>query len=338
MYQKIINTAILFFLPTLLFSQTINYNENREVKAFIDTLEKDYGFNKQNLKKLFMEVKIQKTALKQYQKPKKTEKKLKKTKKKVGTWDKYEKLFLSSNRVKNGAIFMKENRKSLQKAYKIYGVSPEYITAIIGVETYYGKNTGNYPVFDTLATLAFEKNRRNKFFKRELREFLILSKKNKENPKATFGSYAGAIGLAQFMPSNFKTLAVDFNGDGVIDLNNVDDAIGSIANYFKKSGWQKYIPVATRVSYEGNRFNSLKTGYNHKYSRAKLKGIKPKFGKFHYAKKVHLIKLDRKKYDELWYGTKNFYVITRYNRSSYYAMAIHQLAKQIKNRYSKMRF
>ncbi|QDF28573.1 lytic murein transglycosylase B [Halarcobacter anaerophilus] len=336
MYRKIFSIVILFFLPTLLFSENKNYYKNKEVKKFIKTLEKEHGFNKENLKKLFSKVEIQKSALKQYQPSKKRVKKVKKTERKAGSWDRYEKMFLSAKRVKKGVLFMKKYKKSLNKAYKIYGVLPEYITAIIGIETFYGKNTGRYPVFDTLTTLAFEKNRRNRFFKNELKEFLILSKKNKENPKAVFGSYAGAIGLAQFMPSNFKKLAVDFDNDGVIDLNNVVDAIGSVANYFKKAGWSKHIPVATRVSYIGKRFNRLKTGYQYKYKRSHLNGIKPKSGKFYYAKKVHLIKLDRKKYDELWYGTKNFYVITRYNRSNYYAMAIHKLAEKIKKRYKRL--
>ncbi len=136
------------------------------------------------------------------------------------------------------------------------------------------------------------------------------------------------MGLAQFMPSNFEKLAVDFNKDMKVDLNNEIDAIGSIANYFKHSGWNKHIPVATRVSYEGKRFNRFKTGFKHKYKRSKLKGIKPKDENFFYNNKVHLVKLNRKKFDELWYGTKNFYVITRYNRSSYYAMAVHKLAQE----------
>jgi membrane-bound lytic murein transglycosylase B len=116
---------------------------------------------------------------------------------------------------------------------------------------------------------------------------------------------------------------------------NTSDAIGGIANYFKQNGWRKGEPIATRVSYAGNRFRSRKTGYKKKYSRSSLKGISPKFGDWKYNKKVRLIKLDRQHYDELWYGAKNFYVITRYNHSSYYAMTIHQLAKRIRHKYWK---
>lgn len=130
------------------------------------------------------------------------------------------------------------------------------------------------------------------------------------------------------MPSNFKKLAVDFNMDKKVDLYDEVDAIGSIAKYFKKSGWNRKIPVATRVSYKGKRFTRLKTGYKYKYKRSRLKGIKPKNERFYYAKRVHLIKLDRKSHDELWYGTQNFHAITLYNRSNYYAMAVHQLAQK----------
>lgn len=327
---------ILMFLPLFLHAENKNFNENQEVKEFVDDLVKEHGFKKEHLEKLFSSVTLQKLSLKQYLSPKKKDNEIKKVKKNYGSWDRYEDMFLSQKRVKQGALFMKKNKKTLIKAYKEYGVQPEYITAIIGVESFYGQHSGKNPVFDTLATLAFEKNRRNNFFRKELKAFLIFAKNSNKNPKEIKGSWAGAIGMVQFMPSNFKKLAVDFNNDGIVDLNNDADAIGSVANYFKLSGWNKKIPVATRVSYAGERFDDLKTGIEHKYDRLKLKGIRPKYGRFNYASKVHLIKLDRKKYDELWYGTKNFFVITRYNKSSYYAMAVHKLAKEIKKLYKKI--
>lgn len=332
----LLKLVFLLFIPFALFADIKNYNENKEVKEFIDKLVKDYSFDKKELESLFSSVEVQKNALRNYQiskKKKDSGQEQKEVKKRYGSWDRYEKMFLTDKRAKQGALFMKKHRKTLLKAYRKYGVQPEYITAIIGVETFYGKNTGRFPVFDTLTTLSFEKNRRNKFFKNELKDFLVLAKKNKDEPKKLYGSYAGAMGLAQFMPSNFEKLAVDFNNDGVVDLNNEIDAIGSIAHYFSKAGWNKTIPVATRVSYQGKRFDRFKTGVEHKYNRVKLTGIKPRSKSFYYPDKVHLIKLDRKKYDELWYGTRNFYVITRYNKSSYYAMAVHKLAKEIKKIY-----
>ena len=156
-----------------------------------------------------------------------------------------------------------------------------------------------------------------------------LCKTQKINPKNVNGSYAGAIGLGQFMPSNYEAYGVDFNGDGRVTLQRKQDAIASVANYFKKNGWRRGEPVATRVSYEGKRFRRYKTGYKKTYERKSLKGIAPKTW-WNYNGKVRLIKLEKKKYDELWYGAKNFFVITRYNHSSYYAMAVHQLAEKIK--------
>lgn len=329
----IISLLFLLFFNLNLFSKEISYLDNNDVKKMINDLVKNHGFNKSYLDNLFSKVKLQNSALKYYTQKKKKDFEVKK--KYHGSWDRYEKKLLNQKRIDTGAKFMKRNKKALNKAYKKFGVQPEYIAAIIGIESYYGKYSGSYPVFDALATLSFEKNRRNKFFKNELKEFLILTKKNKQNPKEIFGSFAGAIGLAQFMPSNFKKLAVDFNNDGIVDLHNEEDAIGSIAKYFNKSGWNRMIPVATRVSYEGKRFNRFKTGFKHKYKRSKLKGIKPKDENFYYPKKVHLIKLNRYKFDELWYGTKNFYVITRYNRSNYYAMAVYKLAKKLRKAYRK---
>ena len=334
--MKKINIIIFFLLNIFIvnsFAYEKDYTKDLKVRKFINDLVKFENFNKKDLNKLFSNVELQSSALKYYLKPKKKNSKVKK--KYYGSWDRYEKKLLNKRRINLGVEFMERNKDTLKKAYKKYGVQAEYITAIIGVESYYGQFTGNYPVFDALTTLAFEENRRNKFFKNELKEFLKLSRRNKDNPKNIYGSFAGAIGLAQFMPSNFKKLAVDFNKDKKVDLYNESDAIGSIANYFKKSGWNKYIPVATRVSYKGKRFTGLKTGFKHKYQRSRLKGIKPKDKNFFYNKRVHLVKLNRKRFDELWYGTKNFYVITRYNRSNYYAMAVHKLAQEIKKKYKK---
>jgi membrane-bound lytic murein transglycosylase B len=161
-----------------------------------------------------------------------------------------------------------------------------------------------------------------------------MTRREKVNPRHVKGSFAGAIGLGQFMPSNYRTFVVDFNHDGKKRMHSPEDAIGSIAHYFKRHGWHRGEPVAVRVSYPGKRFNGRKTGYKYTYNRASLKNISPK-GHFDYHGKVHLIKLKRYGFDELWYGAHNFYVITRYNHSSYYAMAVYQLAEKIKKSYKK---
>ena len=306
----------------------------------MDELVKKHHFSKAQLRKLFSHVQVQNSALRAFiprHKQKRTKEtrskaqieKAKKLAQKYGTWGRYARNILSRKRIADGIAYVKKHKKIFERVEKIYGVPKEYIAAIIGIESAFGKNVGKYPVFDTLSTLAFEKNRRNKFFKKQLIEFLKLSKTEKFNPKNVKGSYAGAIGLVQFMPSNYKPYGVDFNKDGRISLQTPADAIASVANYLKKNGWRRGEPVATRVKYKGTRFNQHKTGYKHTYHRRYLKGIAPR-EKWDYNNKVRLIKLNKKHYDELWYGAKNFHVITRYNHSSYYAMAVHQLAQKIK--------
>ncbi len=330
---------ILFFMITLILSAK-DYTKNPATRAFINKLVKKYHYKRSDLNTLFSNVKVQKSALRAFI-PRKQQKRRKDTRteaqkakarelyRKYGPWERYSRLKLNDSRVNNGIKFVKKYQDTFKTVEKKYGVPKEYIAAIIGIESNYGKNVGKYPVFDTLTTLSFEKNRRNKFFKKQLMHFMHLCKTQKINPKNVYGSYAGAIGLGQFMPSNYEAYGVDFNGDGRVTLQRKQDAIASVANYFKKNGWRSGEPVATRVSYEGKRFRRYKTGYKKTYERKYLKGIAPKTW-WDYNGKVRLIKLEKKKYDELWYGAKNFFVITRYNHSAYYAMAVHQLAGKIK--------
>lgn len=322
---------IFFFISTL-HSREVNYLERNKVNEFIKTMIRDYDFEKEFLTNLFSSVEVQQTSLNYYLKPKKKDFE---SDEKIGSWDRYSKRFITPKRVNLGVEFIKKNEKALKKAYKKFGVEPHYITAIIGIESYFGKHKGGYLVFDTLATLAFENNRRNSFFKNELKEFLLFVKRNSLDPKKIKGSFAGASGAGQFMPSSINSTAIDFNSNKVISLDEIEDSIGSVANYLKKSGWEKGLKVATRVSYKGKRFNRFQTGFKYSYKRKELRGIKPKDKNFYYSREVHLIKLDKLNYDELWYGTKNFYVITRYNRSDYYAMAVYQLASKIKEAYKK---
>ena len=328
--------AITLLLCMTLMLSAKDYTKNEETRSFMKELVKEYDFNQKELEKLFSNVNVQKSALRAFT-PRKQQirkkdirtpqekEKAKKLHNKYGPWERYSRHKLSSSRVDKGLSFLKKYQTIFLKVEAQYGVPKEYLAAIIGIESAYGRNVGKYPVFDTLTTLAFEKNRRNTFFKKELKKFIHLSKTEKFNPKNVYGSYAGAIGLGQFMPSNYEAYGVDFNGDGKITLQKQADAIASIANYFKKNGWRTGEPVATRVGYDGMRFKAYKTGYKKTYDRKDLKGIAPKV-KWDYTGKVRLIKLNKKKYDELWYGAKNFFVITRYNHSAYYAMSVHQLA------------
>ena len=326
--------AITLLCVLTLILPAKDYTNNAETIVLINTLVEKYDFKRTDLKKLFSNVSVQNSALRAFRprvKKKRTAEQiaaLKKRYPKYGAWDRYAKHKLSDSHIQRGVVFLKKHQETFDKVEKKYAVPKEYVAAIIGIESAYGRNVGKYPVFDTLSTLAFEKNRRNKFFQKELMSFIHLSKTEKFNPKNVYGSYAGAIGLGQFMPSNYEAYGVDFNGDGRITLQKPEDAIASIANYIKQNGWRKGEPVATRVGYEGTRFKAYKTGYKKTYNRVQLKGIKPK-KKWDYTDKVRLIKLNKEKYDELWYGAKNFFVITRYNHSAYYAMSVHQLATKI---------
>ena len=327
---------IISLLSTSLFS--LDYSDKPEVKKFMKNMNKKFNYKEAYLQKIFKNIRES-----PYIKPKPTTPSALKTtrsseiiikKIKKGPWDRYRAQNIEQNRTKLGALFIKKHHKTFKEVYKHYGVAPEYITAIIGIESYYGKNMGRYYVFDQLTHLAFDKGKSNKLYRYELQEFLRLCYREQLEPRAIKGSASGAIGLGQFLPSNYQKFAIDYNRDGKVRMSNADDAIASIANYFYQHKWMKNTPVAVRVSYKGNRFYELKTGTKYKYSRKSLIGIYPKVP-FNYKEKVMLIKLERAKYDELWYGTDNFYVLTRYNHSSYYAMAVHQLAKKIKKEFDE---
>jgi membrane-bound lytic murein transglycosylase B len=331
--MKQLKLFIFLSLFPLLQLNAIDYTEVNETKRFINMMYEKFNYKKEYLYKLFKQVR------KDPQVPHKTVKKIVKPLSEEyrpqGSWDIFSRVHLEHNQTELGVKFMAEHNKTLEKAYKEYGVPPEYITAIIGIESYYGKNRGLYYVFDSLTHLAFDaESKRKKFYQYQLQEFLRMCFREQVEPRRIKGSKSGAIGLAQFMPSNYKSLAVDFNNDGKIRISQPVDAIGSVANYFKKNGWKKGEPVGVRVAYKGNRFYGLKTGLKYKYERKYLPNIYPR-ETFNYNKKVMLIKLEKEKYDELWYATNNFYVITRYNHSDYYAMAVHQLAQKIKSNYNK---
>jgi len=322
--------TIILLLILIVAINAKNYNTNTKTVEFIQMMETQYGYKKTYLQKLFANVQVQKIPLKIFSRKKSNPSPALQKKYPIhGAWDRYVKYKVTNKRIEQGKSFLKKYRTTFKNVEKEYGVPSAYIAAIIGIESVYGKNVGKYPVFDTLTTLAFEENRRSSFFTKELAKFIRLSYKQKFNPKDIKGSYAGAIGLGQFMPSSYEGYGIDFNKDGKVSLQHPHDTIASIANYLKENGWKKHEEVATRVSYKGKRFKKYKTGYNTTYKRKELEGIKPKFGKWYYSNKVRLIKLSKKSYDELWYAAKNFYVITRYNHSAYYAMAVHQLAQKI---------
>ncbi|WP_339490149.1 lytic murein transglycosylase B [Pseudomonas sp. EL_65y_Pfl2_R95] len=299
-----------------------DYSQSPEVASFITEMTRDYGFADEQLVSLFGEVERKQSIIDAISRPAE----------RVKAWKDYRPIFITDSRIARGVDFWRQHEAALARAEKEYGVPAQYIVAIIGVETFYGGNTGNYRVLDALSTLAFDYPPRAPFFRKELREFLMLSREEQVDPITLKGSYAGAMGLPQFMPSSFRAYAVDFDGDGHINIwSNPDDAIGSVASYFKRHGWLPGEPVVSRASVSGdkvdqgltegidpvkniNQLNEL--GWS---TEDKLDGEMP----------VTAFRLEGVDGDEYWLGLPNFYVITRYNRSSMYAMAVTQLAQLI---------
>jgi len=296
----------------------------------IDKLVREKGFKRADLERILARVERQRWILNFVNRPK-----AKRSTRPTGAWSRYRAKFLTPDNISKGIDFWRRYGKVLRRAQAQYGVPPEYVVAIIGVETRYGGYLGKHRVIDALATLAFDYPRRSKFFTGELESFLIMARDEGLDPFGPKGSYAGAMGLGQFMPSSFHRWAVDFDGNGRRDLWNPVDTIGSVANYFASHGWRKGEPVAVHASANGASVGVMKTGFDTSYSLAALRrnGIAVTAGLDGRAR-VSLIKLDAAGGYQYWLGLKNFYVITRYNHSSYYAMAVHQLARALRSRRS----
>jgi membrane-bound lytic murein transglycosylase B len=236
-------------------------------------------------------------------------------------------------RVAGGIEFWKANKATLKAVEKQYGVPVEIIVAIIGVETKYGANTGKYRVIDALSTLGFGHPTRSEFFLKELENFLLLTRLEHVDPLQPMGSYAGAMGFPQFMPSSYLAYAEDFDHDNKRDIwHNPADAIASVANYFVANHWQRGGAIAFQVSASGEAFRqALGKGVKPDTSMGQLRKLKVKIPK-NLSNKASgkLLSYPLLDHEELWLGLENFYVITRYNHSPLYAMAVLQLSQAIK--------
>ncbi len=250
---------------------------------------------------------------------------------KTKTWTAYRNSFLSAFRITKGAEFMITHKKTFDQVEQEYGVPREMITAILGVETNYGGYTGKTRVLNALSTLAFEHPRRSRFFTAELIEYIVLCREQHWTASEQLGSYAGAMGMSQFMPSNYRRLAVDGDGDGNIDLFNPVDAIHSIANYFIHHGWQADKPVTSRAAVNQS-FDVALIGRglkpNHSVKRLADGGFYPQ-DKMAPSVLARVIRFNDADGDEFWFGYQNFYAISRYNPRSKYAMAVYQLSLAI---------
>ena len=293
--------------------------------SFIETLAQSQGFNRNYLYGVFSQVRNRDDVAAQWMKPD------------AGSprgWWAYRDRFVNPENVQRGVQFWQQHAGSLRRAEQQFGVPAEYIVGIMGVETRWGRIFGKHRVIDALTTSALTNERRSRFFFDELENYMLMTRSERMDPLAPKGSFAGAMGYGQFMPSSFHAYAVDFNGDGIRDLWNPDDAIGSIANYFAHHGWQRGGQVAVPAQVSSDAYASVPDGFKVPYNMATLNnmGVYPKYGNG--AGSVYLLALSTVPdgYKEPWIGYKNFYVITRYNHSNYYAMAVHLLAQAVAER------
>ena len=331
--MKLIRILSLNILLTVsLFSNAAHaedFSDKKAVKSFIKEMVKKHKFNKQQLEKLFSHAKMYDSILEAIARPAEGK-----------PWYQYRPIFVTKRRTQGGIEFWKKNADALARAEKKYGVPAEIIVAIIGVETRYGKHAGTYPVFDSLATLAFGYPPRAKFFKSELEHFLLMAREEGFDARKLLGSYAGAMGMPQFISSSFRRYAIDFDGDGKRDLwNNTTDAIGSVANYFRKHHWKRGQPIVHKVSVDtkGRDHKKLLTKSlkpSHTQLELLLGGVTLPRG-INKKSKGKLIKLKKPRKAEYWVAWNNFYVITRYNHSALYSMAVYQLSEKIKKSYRK---
>ena len=244
-----------------------------------------------------------------------------------GAWIRYRKQFFTPDNVQNGVAFWDQYQDALTRAQQVYGVPPEIIVGIIGVETRWGRVMGKTRILDALATLSFNYPRRAAYFSSELETFLLMARNEQDDPLDLRGSFAGAMGYGQFMPSSYQEYAVDFNGDGHINLWDPVDAIGSVAHYFQAHGWQPGQSVAVPAS---GQAPYLENGFKTRYAVNSLSaaGLSPQ-GSLDGNNEASLLRLDLGSSYQYWYGLPNFYTITRYNHSTHYAMAVWQLGEAV---------
>ena len=302
--------------------QATAYTDHPKARVLIQELVAEQGFDRAELEALFAGAVRKDKILEAIARP------AEKTK----PWYQYRNIFVTDTRTEQGLEFYRLYAASLQRAEREYGVPAEIIVAIIGVETRYGRNKGSWRVLDALSTLAFDYPKRSAFFSRELKEFLLMAREQQLPAAELLGSYAGAMGYGQFIPSSYRAYAVDFDGDGIVDIiDNPVDAIGSVANYFSRHGWRTGEPVTVRARVgEGYRSEWMNDGLKPQYTLVELAEnaiypAQPGAG----DARATAIEFEARHGPEYWLGWHNFYVITRYNHSSMYAMSVYQLSQKI---------
>lgn len=303
-----------------------DFANNPNAQQFIDRMVNKHGFDRQQLQEILSQAKRLDSVLRLMDNQAPTTS-VKPPSGPNGAWLRYRKKFITPDNVQNGVVFWNQYEDALNRAWQVYGVPPEIIVGIIGVEIRWGRVMGKTRILDALATLSFNYPRRAEYFSGELETFLLMARDEQDDPLNLKGSFAGAMGYGQFMPSSYKQYAVDFSGDGHINLWDPVDAIGSVANYFKAHGWVKGDQVAVMAN---GQAPGLPNGFKTRYSISQLAaaGLTPQqpLGNHQQAS---LLRLDVGTGYQYWYGLPNFYTITRYNHSTHYAMAVWQLGQAV---------
>ncbi len=320
-------TKLLGMLTGLLLSgMTVAQTPDQrpDVQAFIQKMVEKHQFDAQALNQIFAQTNIRQDILDAVVRPYEAK-----------PWFKYQPIFVTKSRISEGKTYFKQHHTILKHAEEKYGVPAEIITAILGVESRYGRHKGKFRVMDSLTTLGFDYPPRRTFYRKELAEFLLLSREEKLDPLSFVGSYAGAMGKAQFIASSYRHYAIDFDGDKVRDLLHSDaDAIGSIASYLKRHGWQRGEPIvypATATQAAAPKKGKAKYRLKPKQTIAqwRAQGVNPT-SPLTDDTKAAFFSLKTENGHSHWLGLRNFYAITRYNHSPLYAMAVVQLAQAIK--------
>ena len=328
--------ATILFALLALNANAASYAERDDVRAFITEMQARHGLDAERLSALFDKTRAIPFVLKAIAPPADPG---------IRSWQAYRQRFIEPRRIAAGLDFWRKHETTLARAQALTGVPAEVIVAIIGIETFYGKHLGRFNTFAALATLAFDYPPRADLFRRELEALLLLAQDEGRNPASYLSSYAGAIGLPQFLPSSIRAYAVDFDSNGSVDLvGSPIDAIGSVANFLKEHGWETGGPVAIPVKVDVTEGNPRGTGGT-AHDALIAEGIKPlrrpaemiEFGVAAPADApdapaalIDLVTPNQPM--EYWLGYQNFFVITRYNRSSFYAMSVFQFAQLLKER------
>ncbi|MBC8493858.1 MAG: lytic murein transglycosylase B [bacterium] len=322
---------LLLVFSSALSAKSLPATNFQTTHDFINKMVSTHQFDKTELNFIFSKVNL----IVAEKKPKPIKQK---AKAKSMSWHKYRNLFITDARINQGVKFWQNNKTTLDRAEQQFHVPQEIIVAILGIETNYGKNKGTHATLETLARLSFGNHRRKKFYQKELEQFLLLSRENSLPPLSIKGSYAGALGFAQFISSSYRHYAIDYDGDKKVDLfNSSADAIGSIANYFDKHQWHDFGPYARPITLNSNqssyaKYSTNKPKKNATYWRNKGFAID---SDIHPNTKLSFIKLRQDNHFETWLTFWNFYVLTRYNHDNRYAMTAVQLSEKIKQQFNQ---